>query len=103
MRGGLLDRDWNFIHNALERFPEIHCAILFGSRAIGNYKNGSDVDIAVIGPTINLITLTKLNELLNEVYPLPYMFDLHDYQSITNENLKSHIDTYGQIVYGNYD
>ena len=44
---GLLDRDIKYIIKALEQHDEIEKAIIFGSRAMGNYKKGSDVDIDV--------------------------------------------------------
>lgn len=96
---GLLERDWAFIRQSLEKFIEIDRAILFGSRAIGNYKLGSDVDIAIVGDAITDNTLLQLNEWLNEFYPLPYIFDLHDYNSISNDNLKMHIDMFGKDIY----
>ncbi|WP_321992949.1 nucleotidyltransferase substrate binding protein [Clostridium butyricum] len=40
-----------------------------------------------------------LNDYLNEIYPLPYFFDIINYNSITNENLKKHIDIEGKIIY----
>ena len=45
---GLLERDIRYIKKALEQCEEIEKAIIFGSRAMGNYKNGSDVDIVVL-------------------------------------------------------
>lgn len=84
---------------ALEQCEEIEKAIIFGSRAMGNYKNGSDVDIAVLGELISNNTILKLNDYLNEIYPLPYFFDIINYNSITNENLKKHIDIEGKIIY----
>lgn len=101
--GGLLDRDLEIIQESLRRLPEIECAILFGSRALGNFKQGSDVDLAIVGDAISQQTLVELNEWLNEIYPLPYMFDLHHYDSITNENLKHHIDVFGQQIYRRFN
>lgn len=40
-----------------------------------------------------------LKDYLNEIYPLPYFFDIINYNSITNENLKKHIDIEGKIIY----
>ena len=51
---GLLDRDIKYIIKALEQHDEIEKAIIFGSRAMGNYKKGSDVDIAIIGENVTL-------------------------------------------------
>ncbi|EMU55626.1 nucleotidyltransferase family protein [Clostridium butyricum] len=96
---GLLERDIRYIKKALEQCEEIEKAIIFGSRAMGNYKNGSDVDIVVLGELISNNTILKLNDYLNEIYPLPYFFDIINYNSITNENLKKHIDIEGKIIY----
>ncbi|WP_204226487.1 nucleotidyltransferase domain-containing protein [Clostridium botulinum] len=49
---GLLERDIKYINEVLDKFEEIEKAIIFGSRAMGNYKKGSDVDIAIIGKNV---------------------------------------------------
>ncbi|MDF0728954.1 nucleotidyltransferase domain-containing protein [Cytobacillus sp. S13-E01] len=96
---GLLDHDHNYILKALRSLEEIDSARIFGSRAIGNYKKGSDVDIAIIGKSISSTTISKLDELLNEEYPLPYFFDILHYEEINNEKLIEHIDTVGKELY----
>lgn len=96
---GLLERDLAYIHQSLRKFPEIDRAILFGSRAMGNYKSGSDVDLAIVGDSVAERVLIELNQWLNDVYPLPYKFDLLDYNAISNGNLKNHIDTFGKEIY----
>ena len=96
---GLLDRDMHYIEKALKECKEIDKAIVFGSRALGNYKNGSDVDIAIIGKAVTEETLYHLHDLLNEQYPMPYFFDLLHYEEINNEKLKKHIDTVGKELY----
>ena len=78
---------------------EIEKAVLFGSRAMGNYKKGSDVDIAIIGKDVSRSIVYKIEDYLNEVYPLPYFFDINHYNEITNENLINHIDNEGKIIY----
>ncbi|WP_234028511.1 nucleotidyltransferase domain-containing protein [Lentibacillus sp. Marseille-P4043] len=100
---GLLDRDIDFIVKALKHFEEIDQAIIFGSRAIGNYKKGSDVDMAITGKKVTGKTISDLNILLNEDYPLPYFFDLLDYKTVGSEKLKVHIDTVGIEVYSRKD
>lgn len=96
---GLLDRDLKYIVSALNKFPQIDKAIIFGSRAIGNYKKGSDIDLALIGYQITDDILTKLYDCLNEEYPIPYFFDLLHYESISNEKLKKHINDYAKVIY----
>ncbi len=100
---GFLPRDWDSMNQAIRRFPEISKVILFGSRSMGNFKRGSDVDLAIVGKGVTKTTILSLGDLLNEVYPLPYMFDLHFYDAITNESLKDHIQKYGQEIYRRED
>lgn len=96
---GLLDRDIVYINKALEKFEEIEKAIIFGSRAMGNYKKGSDVDIAIIGENVTNKTIFKLDDYLNEVYPLPYFFDVINYNLLNNEKLIEHINNKGKAIY----
>ena|SRR6056297_1738681 len=50
---GLRERDLEYIHAALSKCPQVEKAIIFGSRALGNYKKGSDIDLAKRGKKIN--------------------------------------------------
>lgn len=95
---GLLDKDIEYIREALTKIESIEKAIVFGSRAMGNYKKGSDIDIALFGDVENK-ELYKVEDDLNEVYPLPYFFDILIYNKILNENLKNHIDEEGKVIY----
>lgn len=99
---GLLDSDIELITKAMKQNKEIKKATIFGSRALGNYKKGSDVDIAIFGNKVTSETVSNVNELLNEVYPLPYYFELLHFDKTTNENLKEHINNIGRVVYINH-
>lgn len=96
---GLLDRDLKNMFDAFEKHPDIEEVIIFGSRAMGNYKKGSDIDLAVKGKNIDRKILRRLLEALNEEYPLPYFFDIVSYNDIGNEDLKEHIDSKGKSIY----
>jgi predicted nucleotidyltransferase len=96
---GLLDRDIECIKEVISKFETIEKAIIFGSRAMGNYKKGSDVDIAIFGENITNEVIFKLDDYLNEVLPLPYFFDIVHYENLSNDNLKKHIDDEGKIVF----
>ena len=96
---GLLERDINYIISAVEKYPEVKETILFGSRAMGNHKKGSDVDLAIIGKRIDGKTVRRLSDDLNEEYPLPYFFDVVNYSDISNEELKKYINSVGQSIY----
>ncbi len=95
---GLLNKDIDLIVNILKQFHEIDEAAIFGSRSIGNYKKGSDIDIA-IKVNINISMLSKIKYILEEELPLTYKFDVIDYNKINNVNLNKHIDQYGEIFY----
>jgi uncharacterized protein len=96
---GLLDRNLHYLFKAFRHFVEIDKVILFGSRAIGNYRKGSDVDILICGEKISDRVITEISELLNEVYPLPYFFDIIHYEQITNKNLLEHIHLEGKVLF----
>ncbi|MTW86032.1 nucleotidyltransferase domain-containing protein [Virgibacillus dakarensis] len=96
---GLLKSDNEFILKALRHFDEIDRAVIFGSRAMGNFKKGSDVDIAVQGEKVTRKTVADLDFLLNEEYPLPYFFDVVHYENIKNDKLVEHIDRVGVEMY----
>jgi predicted nucleotidyltransferase len=95
----LTERDRKHLESALLKFPEIEKAIIFGSRALGNSKKGSDVDLAIVGKNITSATALRLRFLLNEELPLPYFFDVVRYETITNDNLKRHIDEHGVVFF----
>ncbi len=92
---GLTEPQLGLIRETFGRFSEIDSATLFGSRAMGNYKPGSDVDIAVIGKNITDDTVRTLNTLLNEELPLPHFFDIIHYNTLDNESLVQHINQHG--------
>ena len=99
MRYGLLDSDLRHIADALSQFDEIHQAVLFGSRAKGNYKQGSDVDLAIKGDRITHRTVAALADCLNEDKPLPYFFDVVHYETIDEPRLVEHIDRVGRVIF----
>ncbi|WP_280141262.1 nucleotidyltransferase family protein [Lentibacillus halodurans] len=83
----------------MKSFREIDSAIIYGSRALGTYKKGSDIDLVIKGVQANRDTVARLSESLNEKYPLPYFFDIVHYDSIMNEKLTEHIDHNGVKIY----
>ncbi|MFH0800497.1 MAG: nucleotidyltransferase domain-containing protein [Pseudomonadota bacterium] len=79
-------------------FSEIADVIIFGSRAMGNFKKGSDVDLALKG-RISAALVGRLSRKLNAETNLPYKFDVIDYDKISNSELKKHIDAFGCRLY----
>jgi uncharacterized protein len=99
MPHGLKDMDIQLILESVRSFPEISQLVLFGSRAKGTFKKGSDVDLAIKGTSVTYDTAVKLADVLNEEKPLPYFFDVIDYESITEQRLIDHIDRVGIVLY----
>lgn len=82
-----------------KKFPDIEKVVLFGSRALGNFKPGSDVDLMISGAQVNPSIVTKLFGLLNDEVSVPFKFDLAlDNQQLSPE-LRAHIDQHGVVFY----
>lgn len=96
---GLKPGDLQTICSVLEKENRIEQALIFGSRAKGNYKTGSDVDIALKGERLTTEAVTEISYQLNEETILPYKFDVLNYHSIKEPALVSHIDRVGKIFY----
>lgn len=90
------------IQGVFAAYPQLEQAILYGSRARGNYRNGSDIDLTLLGSALNLSHLhaieTKLDDLL-----LPYYIDLSLHQHIQNPELLAHIEAVGVVFWGRGD
>lgn len=95
MKYGLRESDLAYLVHFFESYPEITQVLLFGSRAMSNFKPGSDIDIALIASKSLAMELAGR---LNESSPLPYHFDVVDYGQ-AQENLRKHIDRVGIIIY----
>ena len=91
-------KDINNIKNLLALYTEVEKAVLFGSRAKGNNRKGSDVDIALFGKNIKTV-LWKIRYQLEEETTMPYFFDVVDYSAIKNSELLAHINRVGKIFY----
>ncbi len=86
------------IKEAFLIFSQIEKVILYGSRAKGNYKDGSDIDLTLLGHNLNLKTVYALETVLDELY-LPYTFDIFIFTQIDNEDLIEHILSVGTVFY----
>jgi len=91
--------DLDFITKEISNFSEIEKAVVFGSRAKGCSKTGSDVDIALCGSKIDFNTISRLLYILEETSPMPYFFDIVDYTHLKHLKLKEHINRVGIVIY----
>lgn len=96
---GLTDADMKTITAVLGRYPAVETALIFGSRAKGAFRRGSDVDIALKGSALTYRTVAEINDFLNEETIMPYRFDILAYHAIDNPDLIDHIDRVGIVFY----
>lgn len=99
MRYGLPEATIQNICATLRRYPQVEQAILYGSRAKGNYKNGSDIDLTLRGsPGLTLHLLYKILDDLDDLL-LPYTIDLSILDHIDDSDLIEHIQRVGVTLY----
>lgn len=97
MSNGLSAEEQRCVCDMLRRFPFVQTAVLFGSRAKGTFRVGSDVDLAVKG--CSEPEVIQLSAALNEETVLPYFFDVVAYEAIQSSDLLDHIDRVGITIY----
>jgi len=95
---GLTERDMKTIQSVFDTFPEVKKVHLFGSRAKGNYRLGSDIDLAIMNQGLNSITLSRLIGKFEES-SLPYNIDLVDFTNLTKQEFIDHINRVGVPFY----
>ncbi len=97
---GIKESIWESLAEIFSRYENIYEVVLFGSRAKGTYKNGSDIDICLKGLEIGTDTVIALMSEFDGL-DLPYQFDLVIYDKVSDGDLKDHINRVGIVVYKN--
>jgi uncharacterized protein len=99
MKFGLSEATIEKICAVLARYPQVKTAVLYGSRAKGNYKPGSDIDLTLYGDED--MTLRVLLRLMSEMDDLllPYTIDLSIFHTIDDPDLIDHIERVGVPFY----
>lgn len=98
MKYGLAQKTITAIDQIFTQYSNIEEVILYGSRAKGNFKPGSDIDLTLKGKGINLEQLNKINNDLDDLL-FPYTFDISIYRQITNSDLLDHIQRVGKKLF----
>ncbi|MBN2392825.1 MAG: nucleotidyltransferase domain-containing protein [Anaerolineae bacterium] len=99
MKFGLPDSTFEKICGVLADYPPVEKAVLYGSRAKGNYKNGSDIDLTLHGGAD--LTRSVLYRILDDLDDLllPYTIDLSIFSSISDADVIEHIQRVGVTFY----
>lgn len=95
---GLTDRSIETLFSIFNKYPDIQLVHLFGSRAKGTYKPGSDIDLAIINTGLEPRTISRVLSDCEESN-LPVYVDLVDFNSLTNQDLIDHIKRVGVVFY----
>ncbi|MBE9070170.1 nucleotidyltransferase domain-containing protein [Leptolyngbya cf. ectocarpi LEGE 11479] len=86
------------ITHVLQQYAEIERTIIYGSRAKGNYRPGSDIDLTLMGQGLTHGHLLQIEQQLDDLL-LPYLFDLSIFSHIENPDMIAHIDRVGLLFY----
>jgi predicted nucleotidyltransferase len=95
---GLYPASLATVRGILKSYPGVEQAILYGSRAKGNYKTGSDIDLTLVGADLDYNTLGSISGDLDES-DIPYKVDLSILANISNPALVEHIQRVGKVFY----
>ncbi len=98
MQYGLKDKTISVLNTVFAQYTSIEQVLLYGSRAKGNFRNGSDIDLTLVGTQINLTDLLKIENEIDDLL-LPYCVDLSQFHTISNPDLIAHIERVGKVFY----
>ena len=98
MQYGLSEEELNKLTSLFDKYPTIERVILYGSRAKGTFRIGSDIDITLIGDKVDKSTLNNLEIEIDDLL-LAYKFDISIFHQLSNIELVEHIDRVGKVIY----
>jgi predicted nucleotidyltransferase len=97
MKFGLQENNIESITAIFKKYPLIDSAVLYGSRAKGNFRANSDIDLTLKGE-LDLTALMKIETELDDLL-LPYKIDLSIFHKLQNQGLIEHINRVGIEIY----
>lgn len=95
---GLKQEDVDKINQVFASYEGIDSVVVYGSRAKGNFKVGSDIDLTIIENSLTFAEFLEIENTLDDLL-LPYKIDLSLKRKISNMDLLSHIDRVGKLIY----
>ena len=101
MQFGLSGQTIEKINSVFARHPEVEKVVLYGSRAKGTYKLGSDIDLTLYGNEISLKQKSRILDELDEL-DLPYSIDLSVFSQLSHAQLRDHIERVGVVFYARH-
>ena len=99
MNHGLPEATIQRLQAIFTRYPQVQKAILYGSRAKGNFRNGSDIDLTLCGgPDLEIGVLYKIMDEIDDLL-LPHTVDLSLFHDLGDPELIAHIQRVGIPFY----
>ncbi len=98
LRFGLKEITIEKICGVFAKYPQVDKAVIYGSRAKGNYKNGSDIDLTLHGDDLTMDILYKMLEEIDDLL-LPYTIDLSIFHNLSDPDFIDHIQRVGLTFY----
>lgn len=98
LRFGLEESTIEKILDVFKQYAEVERAVLYGSRAKGNYRPGSDIDLTLVGKNLSHKELLSIEHQLDDLL-LPYLFDLSIFKHIQDPDVIAHINRVGLVFY----
>ena len=95
---GLKRETIKVIQSVFSKYSQIQSVLVYGSRAKGNFKPGSDIDLTIIGQNIDLSLKLQIENEIDDLM-LPYKVDLSILSEIENPDLVDHIQRVGKVFY----
>jgi predicted nucleotidyltransferase len=95
---GLKQEDIDKLNDVFASYEGIDSVVVYGSRAKGNFKVGSDIDLTIIENSLTFSELVEIENTLDDLL-LPYKIDSSLKRKISNVDLLSHIDRVGKLFY----
>lgn len=98
MKYGLKDAVIARMQAVFSAFPDVERVSIYGSRAKGNFKPGSDIDLTLHGKNLTTSQLRDIANALDDLL-LPYMIDLSLFDQLDHAGLRGHIERVGLVLY----
>jgi uncharacterized protein len=95
---GLSQTTLDKLNSVFKQHGAIDLVLIYGSRAKGNYRPGSDIDLTIKGNVLEFAELMQIEDQIDDLF-LPYTVDLSQYNQLTNAGLIAHIDRVGVMIY----
>jgi|GEM_PF-43582 len=97
-RYGLSEETIAKISGVFAKHPRVEKAVLYGSRAKGAHKPGSDIDLTLYAADLPEKEKNRILDELDEL-DLPYTIDLSLFHRLSHAKLREHIERVGVVFY----